>query len=125
MRKLKTFAGVTVFAVLMFASTSCGSDPNLVSITVIPDQVTLSSLGDTVQFLANGTFDRGPDRDITREVTWASALEQVASVNSNGLATAEIDGNCFEASTAITASLQGKTATAHLRVTLVGTSLCP
>ncbi len=125
MSKLRLFAGVIVFAVLMLASTSCGSPANLLFIAVIPTNVTLGQQGSTVQFIANGVFERGPDRDITKEVTWASALPQVASVNSTGLARAELVPTCFEASTTITASLQGKTAVASVRVTLAGTSLCP
>jgi hypothetical protein len=114
-----------MLAVLMLASTSCGDDRDLLFIAVIPTNVTLGQQGSTVQFIANGVFNRGPDEDITRQVTWASALPQVASVNSTGLATAELVPNCFEASTVITASREGKTATASVRVTLAGTSLCP
>ena len=116
MRKLRLVAGVMAIAVLMLASTSCGSDPNLLFITVIPTEVTLRQTGQTVQFIANGVFERGPDQDITNRVTWDSALKSVATVNSSGLATAL--PTCDVSNTTITASLDGKTATANLIVEL-------
>lgn len=125
MRKLKTFAGMMAFAVLILASTSCGSDAGLLSMAIIPTEVTLRQQGSTVQFIVNGTFERGPDRDITSEVDWASALESVATVNSSGLATAVADPTCLEVNTTITASREGKTAIANVRVTLAGTTACP
>ncbi|MGH9650183.1 MAG: hypothetical protein ACRD3I_06900, partial [Terriglobales bacterium] len=80
--------------------------------------------GQTAQFIANGVFERGPDEDITNRVTWASALESVATVNSSGLATAVVAPTCLVTNTTITASLEGKTATADLRVTLQGSPAC-
>ncbi|MCI0403062.1 MAG: Ig-like domain-containing protein [Acidobacteria bacterium] len=125
MRKFRLVAGVAVFAVLMLASTSCGSPAGLLSIAVIPADVTLRQQGSTVQFIANGVFERGPDQDITSRVTWASALPSVATVNSSGLATAVAFPTCLPVNTTITASLQGKTAIANLSVTLAGTTACP
>jgi len=124
MRKLKMFAGMMALAVLMLASTSCGDDRDLLFIEVIPTTVTLGQQGLTVQFIANGVFNRGPDEDITNQVTWASALESVATVNSSGLATAVAVPTCLVANTAITASLEGKTAVADLRVTIQGDPSC-
>ncbi|MGH9508611.1 MAG: hypothetical protein ACRD2Q_02555 [Terriglobales bacterium] len=117
MRKFRMVAGVMAFAVLMLASTSCGDDRDLLFIAVIPTDVTLRQTGQTAQFIANGVFNRGPDEDITNRVTWASALESVATVNSSGLATAVATNGC--SNTTITASLEGKTATANLAVELV------
>ncbi len=128
MRKLKTFAGVMAFAVLMLASTSCGADRDLETITIIPSVVTFGSQGNVVQFIANGTYNRGPDEDITNKVTWASALESVATVSnapgSKGLATAVAFPTCLVANTTITASLEGKVGTADLRVTIQGDPSC-
>ncbi|MGH9601300.1 MAG: hypothetical protein ACRD24_02825 [Terriglobales bacterium] len=125
MRKLRLIAGVMALAVLMLASTSCGSDPNLLFITVIPTNVTLRQQGDMVQFIANGVFERGPDQDITNRVTWASALESVATITpKGGRATAVVMPTCLVTNTTITASLEGKTATADLRVTLQGSPAC-
>jgi hypothetical protein len=124
MCKLKTFAGVIAFAVLMLVSTSCGADRDLLTITIIPANTTLRQQGDVVQYIANGTYNRGPDEDITNRVTWASALESVATVNSSGLATAVVVPTCLVTNTTITASLDGKTAIADLRVTLEGSPAC-
>ena len=125
MRKLRLCAGVMALVVLMLASTSCGSPAGLVSMAIIPEEVTLRQQGSTVQFIVNGHFQRGPDRDITSEVDWASSLPSVATVNSSGLATAAFDPNCIVANTLITASREGKTVVANVRVTLEGTPLCP
>ncbi len=110
MRKLRLCAGVMALGVLMLASASCGSDPNLLFITVIPSTATLSCGAPTLQFIANGVFERGPDQDITNSVTWASAQPQIATISSGGLATLGVQTGA----TIITASLQGKTDTASV-----------
>jgi hypothetical protein len=57
----------------------------LLSITIVPGNVTVSNKGMTAQFLAFGTFSTTPTvRDLTNSVTWISALPEVASVNSGG-----------------------------------------
>ncbi|MGH9576955.1 MAG: hypothetical protein ACRD3R_05915 [Terriglobales bacterium] len=103
-------------AALMLASTSCGDDRDLLSITVIPDKVTLNSVSLTAQFIANGTFNRGPDEDITNSVTWASAQPQIVSISSSGLATR---GTVCGTAT-ITASREGVTGTATVTQTFCG-----
>ena len=122
MRKFKLFAGVMAIAVLMLASTSCGSDPNLLFIQVIPVSEVLSAQGQTAQFIANGVFERGPDQNLTEQVTWASSDVSVATISnasgSKGLATA----GAVCGTTTISASLDGKSDTALLTV---GLALCP
>ncbi len=117
MRKSKLFAGVMAWAVMMLASTSCGADRDLLTITVIPQVSIARQTGQTVQYIANGTFNRGPDEDITRQVTWGVSLASVATITPGGLATAIATNGC--SNTTITASLDGKTATADFRVELV------
>lgn len=115
MRKLKMFAGVMAFAVLMFASTSCGSDPNLLFLQIIPNSVSLTEGAPTAQFIANGIFERGPDQDLTSQVTWASTQPDIATISSTGLATHTPGEQC--GTTTITATFQGKVDTASVTVT--------
>ncbi|MGH9556006.1 MAG: hypothetical protein ACRD2Y_09315 [Terriglobales bacterium] len=130
MRKFKLFAGVMALAVLMLASTSCGSEAGLLFITIIPEETTLTVSKQTVQFIANGVFERGPDQNITDQVTWASSQESVATISNNasdskGLATAgpcPVTPTSANGTTTISASLKGKTATAELTVSI---SFCP
>ena len=77
---------VTVLAVLGLAS--CGFKRKLVSITVIPNKVTLGGPDLSVQFKAIGNYIHPPDsRDITDSVVWESAAPDVVSINATGLAT--------------------------------------
>lgn len=64
----------------------------LLSVNVVPGSITVSNKGMTGQFLAFGTFSTTPTvRDLTDQVTWISALPEVASIDSNGV-TGEIGG---------------------------------
>lgn len=114
MRKFRMVVGVAVFAVLILASTSCGSDPNLLFIQIIPSSAFLTEGAPTVQFIANGVFERGPDQDITNSVTWASAQPDIVIVNSSGLASHTPGEQC--GTTTITASREGNTDTASVTV---------
>lgn len=76
----------TMLAVLLLAS--CGSKRQLVSITVIPDTVTIGGSNLTLQFKAVGNYIHPPDsRDITTSVVWQSAAKEVVDINATGLAT--------------------------------------
>lgn len=110
MRKLRLVATVAVLAVLILAATSCGSERGILFIQIIPSTATLSCGAPTVQFIANGVFERGPDENITDRVTWASAQPQIATISSGGLATLGVQTG----STIITASLDGVTDTASV-----------
>jgi hypothetical protein len=57
----------------------------LLSIQIVPGDVTVSNKGMTAQYLAFGTYSTTPTiRDITNSVTWVSTLPEVASINSCG-----------------------------------------
>jgi len=63
----------------------------LTAITVIPgtDQQSTDVLGETVQYIAIGSFIGNPTtQDMTNQVTWTSSDVRVATINSAGLATA-------------------------------------
>ncbi|MBZ5658429.1 MAG: hypothetical protein LAO56_24515 [Acidobacteriia bacterium] len=76
----------TILALLLLPS--CGFKRKLVSITVIPDTVTITGSGVDLQFKAVGNYIHPPDsRDITTSVVWQSAAPEVVSVNAAGLAT--------------------------------------
>jgi hypothetical protein len=79
-------AAWTMLAVL--ALPGCGFKRQLVSITVIPDTVTIVGPGVNVQFKAVGNYIHPPDsRDITNSVVWQSAATQVVTITAAGLAT--------------------------------------
>ena len=63
----------------------------LVSIAVTPGNPELAE-DVTGQFTATGTYADGSTGDITPDVTWASATQSVAKINSTGLATALVPG---------------------------------
>jgi len=80
--------------VLSFLSLpSCGADRKLTSITVTPQNVTLSGPGLTVQYTALGIYTNSPHpdvvRDITSQVVWQSEAPEVISIDSTGLATSQ------------------------------------
>ncbi|HYU48096.1 MAG TPA: hypothetical protein VEK84_18180 [Terriglobales bacterium] len=76
----------TMLAVLVLSS--CGFKRQLVSITVIPNTVTLEGSGLNLQFKAVGNYIHPPDsRDITKSVVWQSAATDVVSIMATGLAT--------------------------------------
>jgi hypothetical protein len=71
--------------------TSCSVSPGLTSIVVTPSVMNFGGPGLTTQLQAIGHYTR-PDhadvtKDITKEVTWASATTDCVTVNSTGLIT--------------------------------------
>jgi len=96
----------------------------LLSLTIIPSEITVGQLQDTGNFLAIGTFSTSPQvRDLTQSVTWLSSLPNVFPVDTNtggntgataGVVTAEGIGTAViiaEATDATTGSIQTATAT--------------
>lgn len=78
----------TMLVVLLLPS--CGFKRKLVSITVVPDTVTLTGTGVQLQFKAIGNYIHPPDsRDITTSVAWQSAADQVVTIDATGLATSQ------------------------------------
>ncbi|HEX3374929.1 MAG TPA: Ig-like domain-containing protein [Edaphobacter sp.] len=60
----------------------------LLSLTIIPNSITVGNLQDTGNFLAVGTFSSPPYvRDLTNSVTWLSSAPDIFPVNSNNSAT--------------------------------------
>ena len=85
----RTLSVVTLIMLVAIGHEACGFKRKLVSITIIPDNVTLGSPGLSVQFKAVGNYIHPPDsHDITNSVKWESAAPQVVSIDQTGLATA-------------------------------------
>lgn len=60
----------------------------ILSLSIIPSNITVGNLQDTGNFLAIGTFSTAPFvRDLTNSVTWLSSTPDVFPVNSNNSAT--------------------------------------
>jgi 6-phosphogluconolactonase (cycloisomerase 2 family) len=80
-------------------------------------------LGTTTQLTATGTYSDGTKKDLSSQVTWASATTTVATVGAAGLATSVAAGT-----SAITAMLSGVTGNDTLTVTaatLVSIAITP
>jgi hypothetical protein len=90
---------------------------SLQSLTITPTTVNLTAVGQTVQYQAVGTYQMGSATSTTGNATnsvhWSSPLPEVATIDSNGLATATGPGT-----TPIMAEANGVTATSQLTVTL-------
>jgi len=81
---------VGMSAVFTFFLLGCGHDTQLASIDVRPASVTVIGRGANVkaQFNADGHFVHPVEtRDVTTQVKWTSTLPDVASIDSNGVAT--------------------------------------
>jgi hypothetical protein len=88
----------------------------LTSITVTPTAQSLTTTGQTAQFVATGNFSLAPNtQDMTAQVQWVSSAASVATINSTGMATAVGDGT-----TTITAVSNGMTGTAAVTVNVSG-----
>src|ERR1700730_7395489 len=90
--------------VALFASSGCQSSPALSVIQVTPSSASLTTVGETVQFKAVGTFVHGSHpqqtQDLSAQVSWSSSSPAVATVSPSGLVTAVGTG-----STTITATM--------------------
>jgi uncharacterized protein YjdB len=96
--------------------------PTLTTITITPSSPSIAK-GDTQQFTATGTYSDSSTQNLTTMATWGSSATGVATVNSQGLATAVNGG-----STQISAAYQGVSGVATLSVspaTLVSISVTP
>ena len=91
------------FLLLTLCLAGCGGSSSapvtLVSITVTPAGMSIAP-GTTVQFRAIGKYSDNTFRDLTASVAWSSADSTVATISTQGLATAVAAG-----STTITATL--------------------
>jgi hypothetical protein len=104
---------VTLSGVDSNSETFTVTAPELDHITVTPATPYVLE-GWTAQFKAVGTYEDGTTQDLTDEVTWSSADTEVATVDSNGLATAITIGE-----TTIEATLDLISDTADLSVSSV------
>ena len=113
----------TVSLVLMGLLAACGGGGGGYGGSAPPPAVTLSSiaitppspsiaLGTTTQLTATGTYSDSTKKDISSQVTWASATSTVATVSTAGLATSLKVGTSV-----ISASLSGVTGNDTLTVT--------
>jgi uncharacterized protein YjdB len=94
----------------------------LTSIAISPSSQTVSTAGQTAQFVAIGTYSGNPTttRDLTNEVTWISSSTAVGTVNSSGLATAKGAGTT--AITAVGKSPDGSAVTGAATFTVTGSA---
>lgn len=90
----------------------------LASITIAPINPTLPQ-GQSLQFVAIGTFTDGSVQNITNSVSWTSSNTTVATINSTGLATAGFTGGI----TIITAASGSLSASTSLTVPTKLTSI--
>jgi uncharacterized protein YjdB len=90
-------------------------------VEVVPDSANLSS-GQRIQLEAR-LFDAGGNRLTGRDVDWSSSNTSVAQVNGNGRVTARTV--LFPQTVTITATSEGVSGTARIRVTLLAPSPVP
>jgi len=69
------------------AAVAPGPAATLEAITVAPVNSPTVVIGKTLQFTATGQYSDGTSKDLTTQVTWASSLTSVATINANGLTT--------------------------------------
>jgi uncharacterized protein YjdB len=89
------FGGVITSNEASITVTGGGSGPTsstLTSLALIPGTQSVSSPGQTGQFIAIGTTSSGATEDLTGSVTWSSSSAQVATISVGGLATGVSQG---------------------------------
>ena len=114
MKKLALCARSLALLSLLFGLAQCTEPPYLTSIQVLPNAAVAGYVGQTIQYKAYGTYNRGgghpsQNQDITNQVDWISNSVAVATINATGLATITGVG-----ATTVTASLNGIVATVPL-----------
>ncbi len=87
------------------------SEPELLSVRIVPEAVELEGAGATRQLLVMGSYSDRLDRDVTGLSRWEFSNAGVATVSPGGKAEALGEGV-----TDVTARLQGRSATVRLRV---------
>ena len=86
-RLVRSFPWLALVA--LFAVNSCTNE-HLISISVTPQNASVTQTGDTTQFQAIGTTNHSavPPENLTSGVTWSSSTTSVATITPAGLATA-------------------------------------
>ena len=91
----------------LLALSSCGLDERLESISVTPNNVTITGAGLELHYTALGHYSHPSNtKDITAFVTWASSAPQIISVEQTGVATS---GLGCDSNLAITATSNAST----------------
>jgi hypothetical protein len=110
----KTEAGTAAITAFFGGKTGSGtitvSKIALVSLTIQPAEASIRQMV-SQQFTAMGSFSDGSTRDLTRSVAWTSMAPLLAPIKATGVASGILTG-----STVITATSQGKSASANLKV---------
>jgi len=105
--RVATGVGLILLTSLL-GGTGCGLSYSLTGIYVEPTSACLYP-GSTAQFTAYGTYTEGGHavkvQDVSSQVTWATSLSDVATVNTSGMATA---GSAFVGNTPLTATAHGE-----------------
>src|SRR5277367_4775595 len=114
MKKLALCARPLAVLILLVGLARCTEPPYLTAIQVLPNAPVAGYVGQTIQFKAFGTYNRGGShpsqmQDITNQVDWLSSATTVATIGANGLATTTGMG-----ATPITASLSAINTTVTL-----------
>jgi len=81
---------VLVVAIVLAFPFGCGHPTEMVSLTVSPISAGVVGVGvnGQIQFKALGQFIHPAEtRDVTNQVSWSSAIQDVVAVNQQGLAT--------------------------------------
>ena len=104
----RSLFGALVITGILIPITSCISSPSLTSIAVSPSVMNFGGAGLHTQLTAIGTYTRPNHapvtRDITDQVTWASATPECVTVSSTGYIESQ-ENIC--SGILITASMQG------------------
>jgi hypothetical protein len=77
------FCASFLVLVTVIVTTNCGggSSRHLISLDVTPKDVEAVAPNGTVQFVANGTFDRDPTTETNLAVQWNSSDSSVSTIN--------------------------------------------
>jgi len=83
----RTICSIAFLSLLAVCLTSCGSSNNLRTIQLTAPSTQLQGIGGTIQLQAQGTYDYGPNRDLTLQVAYTGVVNQSPNnVDINGVA---------------------------------------
>jgi hypothetical protein len=82
---------LTLVLTSLLIVSSCGHDQRLDSISIEPQNTTITGPGVEVHFTALGHYSHPPNtKDITDQLTWASSVPQILPVDQQGVATSTL-----------------------------------
>ena len=76
----RTILCIASLSLLAVCLTSCGSTDNLRTIQLTGSASNLQGIGATIQLQAQGTYDYGPNRDLTNLVTYTMIVDPDSSL---------------------------------------------